>query len=99
VQVIGQLATGMSAEAGVSYTLDIFAADGTTLLSSHPTSGTTHSITDHGNFVLSLRSHRGSYTSWQSQRLAVTIGSNTNHLLGEDNNHLVTEAGDTLSTE
>lgn len=98
-QVRSQLAAGLSAEAGVTYTLDVFAADGTTLLSSHAVTGTSHEIPDHGNLVVSVRSQRAGLASWQSQRLAVTVGAGVSHLLTEDNKHLVTEAGDNLSTE
>jgi len=99
VQVVDQLATGQTAEAGVSYLLEVFDADGVTLVSSHPITGTSHELADHGNFVLTLRSRRGGVDSLQTHRLAVTIGVNTSHLLAEDNKHLVTEAGDTISTE
>lgn len=98
-QVVSQSATGIAAEAGTTYTLDVFAADGVTLVSSHPVTGTSHELADHGNFVLSLRSRRDGRDSLQSHRLAVTIGVDLSHLLAEDNKHLVTEAGDTISTE
>jgi hypothetical protein len=99
VQVLDQITSGVTAEAGTSYTLEVYAADGTTLLSSHPTTGTTHALTDHGSLVLVLRSHRDGHSSMQAHRLAVTVASATAHLLGEGNPHLVTEAGDNLSTE
>jgi Putative phage tail protein len=99
VQVLDQLATGVTAEAGTSYTLEVYGADGTTLLSSHPTTGTSHVLADHGNMVLALRSSRGGYDSLQVHRIAVTVASAANHLLGEGNQHITTEAGGNLSTE
>ena len=99
VQVVDQSASDQTAEAGVSYVLDVFAADGTTLVSSLSTSSTTHDLPDHGSFVLSLRSRRDGVDSWQSQRLAIMVRSGSNHLLAEDNNHLVTENGGVISME
>jgi hypothetical protein len=97
--VLDQIATGVTAEVGTSYTLEVYGADGTTLLSSHPTTGTSHELADHGNMVLVLRTHRDGRDSLQVHRLAVTVASAASHLLGEGNQHLTTEAGDNLSTE
>lgn len=96
--VVRQDATGQPAEAD-SYHVQVFAADGVTLLESHQTAAASLEITSSGSVVVEVFSRRGTVYSTDAHRIPCTIAVPPAGLLAEDNGKLTTEAGDRIIQE